>query len=212
LSIHRVKRIVVSYASGSYLAGQTRLLQSLDSLSIPYRAHYEQKSGQNGKYTPHAEIPYYFKAEMMAEVANETETILWCDASVFATGIGNLDPLFERIETHGYLLPWSGWTNDKWCNDRSLAAFGFTRDQAAIQRHVMGDVYGFATSHPIGKMLIKEHLHHRDLFGGQHHNVTQSESADPRCLGHRHDQSVLSLLAHFHHLEVYCHPPSWIHY
>jgi len=212
VSIHRIRRLVVSYASGPYLAGQTRLLQSLDGLSIHYKAHYEQRSGQSGKYTPHSEIPYFFKAEMMAEASNSAEIVLWCDASVFATGAGNLDPLFEHVEHHGYLLPWSGWNNAEWCNDRSLAAFGFTRDQAVDQRHVMGAVYGFSTSHPIGKMLVEEHLRHRDLFSGQHDNLAQSESTDSRCRGHRHDQSVLSLLAHFHRLEVYCPPPNWIHY
>jgi hypothetical protein len=207
----RVSRLAVSYASDRYLAGQTRLLLSLEKLSIPCHAFYEQKSGQSGKFTPHSEIPYYFKAEIMAKTARYAETILWCDASIFATG-ASLDPIFQHIERHGYLLPWGGFKNSEWCNDRSLRAFGFTRDQAESQRHIMGALYGVRTDHPLGKLILEEHLRHRDLFCGQHDNLTKSESSDPRCHGHRHDQSVLSLIAYEHDLEISDCPASWIHY
>lgn len=210
MPIHRVKRLVVSYASGRYLMGQTRLLLSMEKLGITCHAFYEQRSGQSGRYTPHSDVPYYFKAEMMCEAAKLADIILWCDASVVA--VHDLGPLFDHIETHGYLLPWSGWKNSEWCNDRSLSAFNFTRDQADHQDHVMGAVYGFQTNHPAGRLLLEEHLRHRDLFRGMRDNLSRSESSDQRCHGHRHDQSVLSLIAHAHGLEIYRFPGSWIYY
>jgi len=181
-------------------------------MGLECHAFYEPKSGQSGRFTPHSEVPYAFKPEIMVEAAKAGENILWCDASVFATGARSLDPIFEHIESKGYFLPDSGWKNDKWCNDRSLAHFGFSRDKASLQPHVMGAIYGFRADHPSGKLLLAEHHRRRDLFRGSHDNHNQSESKDPRCLGHRHDQSILSLIAHFYGFEVFAFPNDWIHY
>ncbi len=183
------RRKVVSYASGPYYrAGQARLLASLARWNIA--SHHACDAD---RFTPHHVVPYYFKAEIVHEASLEADSLLWLDASAVVNG--PLDPLFEIVEQQGYLLFDNGWRNSTWCSDRSLAAFGFTRDEAEGQPQVFGALTGYSCHHPLGRWLIDEYLRHKDLFRGRHDNRDHTESQDPRCLGHRHDQSVLALVA-----------------
>lgn len=205
-------KTAVSYASGRFRPGLKRLIATLERVGAPCFWHSEERSGQDGKFTPHEDIPYFFKVEMMELASRTADVLLWLDSSIFATGAGPLDPLFEHIEKHGHLFLHNGWQNSLWCNDRSLEAFNFTRDEAESQPSVMGGAFGLSTSHPMGKDLLKMLRTHKLLFRGRYSNETRSESADPRCLGHRHDQSVMSLIAARHGYDVMKGGAKWICY
>lgn len=205
-------RTAVSYASGRFRPGLKRLIASLKSVGTTCFWRSEEQSGQDGTLTRHEDIPYFFKVEMLELASQTSDIMLWLDASIFATGAGPLDPLFEHIEKNGYLLMRNGWKNSLWCNDRSLEAFNFTRDEAESQPSAMGGAFGICTSHPKGKQLLRKLRNHRLLFRGQYSNMSRSESADPRCLGHRHDQSVMSLIAARHRYEIINQPGKWICY
>ena len=50
--------------------------------------------------------------------------------------------------------------------------------------------------------MWEEFSGHVGLFGGSRTNEGLTESNDSRCKGHRHDQSVISLIAAKHALDV----------
>ena len=154
--------------------------------------------------------PLAAKPEIMQAAAKPNQALLWLDASVVVNG--SLEPVFYHIEQHGYLLLDGGWNNAQWSNDRSLAAFGYDRDEAEKQPQAMAGVFGISTYHPWRRLLLKEWHRQKKLFAGAHANDRQSESRDPRCLGHRHDQTVLSLIAARNGCEIIHPPQEWFCY
>ena len=69
-----------------------------------------------------------------------------------------------------------------------------TRDEAENQKQSVGGLMGFDLSSEIGMLIFGMWMESIDLFTGNWDNLTGSESNDPRCLGSRHDQSVMSLI------------------
>jgi hypothetical protein len=191
------KYLVVTYANGHFLRGQERLVASCLSLGQPIVCY-----GDDDRFTQHRDFPYYFKVDALLAASQKADGLLWADSSVFATGKGSLAPLFEHIEREGYYLGNNGCNNAVWCNDVSLAAFGVTRDEAEKQCQVDAACYGLSPCHPTGRLILDELIAHRDLFKGSRTNDLKTESQDARCEGHRHDQSVLSLIAIKHHLNT----------
>ena len=79
-----------------------------------------------------------------------------------------------------------------------LAKFGLTRDQAMAIPMVYALCMAFdVQDHKTAEMLLEWSALSVDgtTFEGPWIN-DGSCSADPRCLGHRHDQTAISLLAH----------------
>jgi hypothetical protein len=193
-------RLIVNYATGGFVRGQERLVASCLPLNQPVACY-----GIANSFLSHTLFPYGFKVEAMrkASLDHNASTLLWCDASVYATGKGSLAPVFEHIERDGYYLQNQGWNNAQWCHDKALEAFGFTRDEAEKQCQVLGGFWGVSLSHKMGRFLLSEIERHQYLFFGAWNNNARTESADSRCLGHRHDQSVMSLLAAKHQLKTF---------
>jgi hypothetical protein len=129
----------------------------------------------------------------MIEIASkESPIVLWLDSSCWLQH--DPTPLFEHIKKHGYLIFDGGNKNHNWCSDKQLEAFGFTRDEATNQKHCIGGIVGFDMSSEIGKAIFNRWFANVDLFKGSWNNDNLTESQDARCLGSRHDQSVLSLI------------------
>lgn len=185
-----MSNLIVNYADGGFIPGQIRLTRTCSALG-----HTVVCYGKKDGFTPHGDYPYYFKVDALVAASRKASVLLWADASVWATGKGSLDPIFERIESEGYYLSNNGFRNHEWCNDASLAAFGYTRDDAEKQCQVAGGIYGINVNHPTGKLILAELIKHKPLFKGSPTNDRKTESQDCRCKGHRHDQSVLSLIA-----------------
>ena len=190
-------RLVVTYADGSFVAGRNRLVDSCRRVGQPIVCY-----GDDDNFTPHSDFPYYFKVDALLAASRQAEILMWADSSVFATEKGSLIPIFEHIEREGYWLQQNGCTNAEWCNDASLAGFGFSRDEAGKQCQVDAACYGIAPRHPTGRLILDELVSHQALFRGSWDNDRRSESPDARCRGHRHDQSVLSLIAAKYHLSI----------
>jgi hypothetical protein len=193
--------LIVNYANGRFLRGRDRLVATCLPLG-----HSIVCYGDEDLFTSHKDSPYYFKIDALLKASQRADILLWADSSIFATGKGPLNPIFEHVEREGYYLQKNGWNNAQWCNDTSLFTFGFTRDEAEKQDQVNAACYGISPRHPTGKLILDELVHHRDMFKGAWSNDHETESHDVHCLGHRHDQSVLSLIAAKHHLTV--HSPS----
>jgi len=182
--------VITSFGKGQwYPKGIERLKNSCNEFNVICQPFLNYPYG----CPTHQDIPYAFKPYCMDAVRKYHDIVLWADASAWI--INDPQPIFEIIHDQGYIIFDSGWKNDQWCSNRQLEAFGFNRDQAADQRQVVGGLFGIDFSTDLGAAIFEIYKNSIDLFKGQWTNEHLTESADPRCLGCRHDQSILSLIA-----------------
>jgi hypothetical protein len=91
-----------------------------------------------------------------------------------------------------------GWTVGQWTSDAALDIYGVKREDALRMQLCYACVVGIDLSSEIGVTFLERWASLRDAgaFVGPWTNEGGAASADPRCLGHRHDQSAASWLAH----------------
>lgn len=140
---------------------------------------------------PHSVIPYAFKQYSIKKAIDlGYESILWCDSPIFA--VKDLSGIFSHIEDAGYVMFDNiGHTLGMWTNDKALNHFGVTREQAMTMKMTMACCQGFYTKAKFSvRMALKEYI---DLA----YELNPGEWSN-----HRHDQSLISLLAHKYGLEI----------
>jgi hypothetical protein len=140
--------------------------------------------------------PYTIKAALFERVIRDGfTTILWLDASCVA--IRNIQPIFDRIQEHGYYLASSGYSAAQTCTDRQLKAVGITRNEAVAIPDTATGTIGIHLNDISASAFIHEWIQWgiEGLFGGSRTH-DPSDSADPRFLFGRQDQSAATLLAH----------------
>lgn len=206
------KRVVVNVATGRhYLKGQARLQKTLADIapnnlllcwnSMPPRC------------PEHDKVPYAFKAYAMVAAAERGFTsILWADASILP--IQRLELLWHKIEDDGYWISDNGWINGQWCSDAALKPLGITREESFQQKHVVATAFGLSLKKEIGRTFLKEYYRlasETTAFCGPWTNKNGEASSDPRVLGHRHDQTAASVIAHRLNM-VLTQPPDWFAY
>lgn len=190
-------RTIVNVATGRYLAGQQRLLAWCmeHSEALRYWDHIPEN------WRPHELFPYAFKAYALQDAIRHGATsLLWCDSSVVP--IGDLGPLWERIEREGYWLGYNGWRNDAWPGYKNgewtrLEALpylfpGYDDPRCVNDRidHVMATVFGINVLNPIGEAFFLEYLRlasETPAFCGPW--------TGPVGVKHRHDQTAASVIA-----------------
>lgn len=146
---------------------------------------------------PHSEAPYAFKAHALMEAKRRGYTsLLWLDTSCQA--IKSVDPLFSYIEEHGYMI-FDNANLGEWSSDASLAAFDVTRDAAMSMKETMACCFGLDLRNPLAAEALDLYFSHSNdgvTFQGAWTNERGQISSDPRAKGHRHDQTVLSLICY----------------
>lgn len=158
----------------------------------------------------HKETPYAFKAHALNWARSRGYTsALWCDSAVWAQN--NVQPVFDKIEKDGYFVLRNGWSTGNWSSDTQLNAFGYTREDAYQIPHALACVFGINFRHRTGATVFEEYFSNQHLFKGSWKNENNHLGEDPRIMGTRHDQTVLSLIIHKHGLE-FTNPQGWIHY
>lgn len=193
------KNCIINYASGSwYPRGQERLYRSLvDTRFTELGDVYAFRNENELRCPSHQLVPYGFKIAAFNHAANlGHRLILWCDAAVWA--IKPLDPIFEHIEEHGHIFFAGGWNCAQWTSDACLERMGVTRDAAEKMPMYMACCMGLDLNNPrSAKFLADLTTYAWDgvSFRGDWNNDRHQVSGDARCLGHRHDQSVGSILA-----------------
>jgi hypothetical protein len=191
------KHCIINFARGAwYPRGQTRLIQSLRDTQFDGDL-YCWNNEQQIAMPPHEMMPYAFKIGAFNHVADlGYRKILWCDAAVFA--IKPVTPIFDHIEKHGHLFFQSGFNCAQWTSDTCLKACGVTRDEAEKMPMYMACCMGLDLDNPRSAEFLRR-LTLRALDGvslpGAWRNENHEVSQDPRCQGHRHDQSIGSLIA-----------------
>ena len=190
-----MKVAITTFATGHYKVRQQALLQTAKQYAphIPLFAYYDF----NEIGSPdHAINPYAFKVYCMEAVRNKGfDIVIWLDAPVFL--LRPIDEWVEEIKKVGVYLQEGGFKVGQWANDRSLAHFNLTRDEAITLPNIHAQILAFDFSNPKAQAFFEEWKHccAIGLFKGQWNNHNKTESQDPRCLGHRHDQTCLELLA-----------------
>ena len=195
-----MKRIIVSLAvdkgsSDRYQRAIKRLRRSVHANSSIDSRFYINKY-PDGCPT-HQDINYAFKPYIVKLLFDEGyDQVLWIDSAIVVKK--DLKPVWDIIDKQGYYLQLNGWTPGEWMTDKSLELMGVTRDAACKMLLCMANVMGFDKNDAICMLYFNRWLKYskvKDIFSGPWSNKNNECSKDPRCLGHRHDQSVASIIA-----------------
>lgn len=192
-------RAILNFAKGAwYPAGQARLEASLRSVGfLKWDDHFIAFTDESQFGAPtHQEVPYAFKPYLIDWARQKGyEQILWADAAVWAQK--DVEPVFDVIRRLGYYFVLNTVCG-YWCSDVCLSEFGIDREESFAIPMLMGCFMGFDLTNPRTLAFCDDYLRlakEERTFQGSHHNYDLSVSKDPRVTGHRHDQSVASLLA-----------------
>ena len=201
------QRCVTNVSVGSwYPRGQDRLRRSLSDVGFDGNLLL-----WSGEYPPgcptHQEQPYAFKvAALEMAIHRGMGATLWCDGSVWF--IRDPSPLFKQIEENGYWIMTLGWCTSEWCMDSALPLLGVKRDDYWSVPMISATMFGFDMQSDIARKVVG-YMRARVRDGslrGPWTNEQGQASLDKRVLGHRHDQTALSVIAHKLGLNIEWHP------
>lgn len=147
---------------------------------------------------PHETTPFAFKpAAINKAFEMGYDTVLWGDSQVYLSK--NIDCVFNHIEEKGYLIFDNiGFSLGEYTNDETLNHFNISRENSFLIKMANAKVIGLTNK----SVWFDEYKSLTNLYRGNVSNNFKTESSDERCLGHRHDQSVLSCLAYKYNLDL----------
>jgi hypothetical protein len=205
------KNVVVNFANnvGRYIQMQNRLKQSLervgfdgDVLTWNHEEHIEpscpyHKSEDLNLVAQGRVIPYAFKAYAIKKAIDlGYENIIWADAAVYASK--DITPLIDQIENEGYVFFDNvGFSVGDYTSDACLNKFGWSRDKAFQNKMIMACLFGLNTKNSEAMEFFKRYYdaaNDRVSYPGAWNNYNGEVSDDLRVKGHRHDQSVASII------------------
>jgi len=184
----------VNVASGHYVNGQRRLLNSsfLHADTLGYADQFPPGS------PTHAQSSYAFKAHALKAAAEKGyRLLLWADASV--KPVRSLEPLWERIERDGYWIQANdGWNNWQWTAQAAYDPLEITEEENQKVTHVMAISFGIDLESETGGLILDDYIRlaKSGAFNGHWKNDRLQAHPNPKVLGHRHDQTALSIIAH----------------
>jgi len=203
---------VVSFADGvgNYAKTLMRLELSLKQVGFDGKFKgindYGHIDSPHHKGSPDA-VPYAFKALSIKKAAEEQDwkgQLLWCDSVVYATK--SITPIFDHIKEHGYLFFDNlGFSIGDYTSDACLNNFGMSREESFKSKMLMACVMGFDLDNPITKQFLDKYIGAAldgVSYPGDWFNNNLQVSNDMRCKGHRHDQSVASIIVKQMNLEI----------
>lgn len=192
-----MKRCIINVSVGKwYPRGQERLSQSISAFSknidcIFYSDLYPKNC------PTHEQHPYAFKVYAIKDAIEQNyDTILWLDSSIYA--IKNISHVFEYIENNNYLF-FANHFIGYFSTDKCLEYFGISRNVACEMREMMGCCIGLNLRNEKNLEFIEKLYKCATdgiTFPGAWANKNSEASTDNRVIGHRHDQTVMSILAH----------------
>jgi hypothetical protein len=157
---------------------------------------------------PHERRPYKFKlAALERPISAGFRYVVWMDSTF--QPVDSIEPLWEHIAEHGWYCARQGDAKlGEWTTDAALDRFCLNRDAAMNIPLVYSGLVGFDMMSDPGKQIWQSWrgLETLGVFAGAHENIPHAPfgnhglkwvghcSADPRCKGHRHDESALSFI------------------
>jgi len=195
-------KVIVTFAdeAGNYRKAMDRMEQSLvltgwDGDFLPFTS-YEEIGSPKHKGSADA-VPYAFKSHSIRTAMDMGyKKILWMDSVLYATK--TVQPLFDHIDKHGYLFfDNPPFTIAEYTSDACLRYWHMHREEASTHRMIMACCMAFDVDNPQTHRFLTLYInaakdgvsYHGDWF-----NSKGQVSSDPNCKGHRHDQSVASIL------------------
>ena len=191
-----MKSCVVTFAKGSwYPVGAERLEGSLKANGF---------DGDFRKFTEftdlkcpmHSQVPYAFKPAAIAQVWNDYDLVLWCDASI--TLLKPWQRVLDFFADHAWMLQLNGETAGHWCADSALGPLGISREESFTIPNLMACVMGFLTANKKCRAFLDQYVlaSESGAFEGPWSNNSREASEDGRVLGHRHDQTAGAVIGH----------------
>lgn len=196
-------RAVVTVATGQYVRGAVRLERRLQELGE--RHVFFDRWPEGGP--AHSQVPYGFKARALELVGEHFDLILWADACIYP--VLPLNRIWDRAGEHGAWIAHNGWRNVEWTADDAYPDLGITRAENEGIPHVVATAFALNLMHPAGREIFRKYVHlglNTRAFCGpwkngpaeevpRGHSARVAPCGPPGVLGHRHDQTALSVLA-----------------
>lgn len=192
---------IVSFADNKDVFRQTlkRLLESLDFVKFKGRIFpfTEYSDIQSPPHLGDGSIPYAFKSYAITKaISKGAEVILWCDSSIYA--VKDLSPIFDHIKREGYIFFDNvGFSIGEYTSDACLEQHGMSRDEAYNSKMIMACVMGFDIRNQKAIDFLTRYFEASTdgvSYQGAWNNDNLCVSKDKKCKGHRHDQSVASII------------------
>jgi hypothetical protein len=198
-------RAVVTVATGRYLIGAKRLRGRLQELNEKHLFWFNELPAAS---PPHKTHPYGFKAAALDQAAEYYDTMLWADACIYP--LLPLDRIWDRAERTGAWIANNGFRNVEWTADAAYPALGITRAENEGISHVVATAFAISLRHSVGRSILREYSRiclRTDALRGPWMNSDVlpmpvvggvpriGYCGGPEVLGHRHDQTVLSVIA-----------------
>jgi hypothetical protein len=192
-----MKHCIVNFSDYKFQLGQERLQKSLIQYSYQGDVLLFNEFGQVGSKV-HLEVPYQFKVYAIEKARQMGyDIVLYCDASLYP--IREVMPVINHIIDKGYLMEYCGFSVGQFSTDLCLQQFNLTRNEAMnIPLHSAGFT-GLNFQNELATKFFDKWLQSAQeeiTFKGDWNNNSKQCSQDDRCLGHRHDQTTASIIAH----------------
>jgi hypothetical protein len=153
-----------------------------------------------GEYPPnspkHNDNPYGFKIHAIEEAIRTKHRIcLWLDSSFWCIKTPHV--LFDIINEFGVFGFRTGYNCAQTCSDAALAWADFTRDEAELLPEIASGAVGLNLDNPDGAKVwaLWKEGYELGLFK-TNRSKDDKDSADPRFIHARQDQSIYSLAIH----------------
>ena len=197
-----MKHCIVNFSNGYFKKGQDRLVQSLKENNYQGDIITFNEYEQVGSCS-HQEVPYQFKVYAIEKARQMGyDIVLYLDASMVA--IKDVMPVIFYIIEKGHLMELCGFSAGQYCSDICLNEFEISREDAFEISLYSAGFTGLNFQQSDSKLFFERWLYfasQKTTFIGDWNNNQKQCSQDERCLGHRHDQSVASILSHIIGLE-----------
>ena len=210
----RTKRCVISLGVGKRTFSDCLLRLEESLRRVGFQGDYLSWSDNlPGGCPEHFDVPFGFKSYcFLAAKKLGYEQILWIDSACVA--IRSLDGIFKQIQDHGYILFNNnyGQTMGQWSSDEALAHNGIGREEALNIPEIPCSTLGLSMQSEQGLQFLagwhqilsdgvtargtSKKIETWDDYASIAWNRNSFISADPRVLGHRHDQTAAGIVAH----------------
>lgn len=188
----------VMYGDKHYVKIQEMLIKSIRNI-YPTAAIFAFRSFSDihPNCPSHSEAPYAFKLYAIEHARfRGYDIVIWLDSPNRL--IRPIEDWIVEISNVGVYLQRDGWMCGQWANDNCLKYFGVSRDEAMNIPNIYASIIAFDFRSAIANEFMNRWRNacQEGVFRGNVKNDKKTESQDPRCLGHRHDQSCAELIAY----------------
>lgn len=186
---------IVSFGKNyNFERGLDRLKQNIENTAkLPFFGFKEYPSG----CPTHEESPFAFKFYCINEcVKNGFKNIIWLDSSVIIKN--NLSNLINHLNSEGYFFIKNWHSVGDYCHDKALKTLGITRDESFNIPSIQGTNFGLNFNYDNSNTFLHKLLEYSKdgiTFPGPYDNKEKNASLHPRVLGHRHEQTAMSVTA-----------------